>query len=334
MGSMGSKQFTAITSRRTWLRWLFAPLLAVALAACGGGSSSNSQSNLRLVNATKSSAVTVTLNGGVTFASITASNISGYTGVGAGAYTVTVTSDNGSLTSATQTVTLGGSQNYSLLVYESQGALRMAPINETQATPIAGYGSMAASNVSSDPGPLDIYVVPAGTTTLTGLSPTLANISGTSLFSTMPAGTYDVYVTAQGNRSDVRLALTSVTVTSGQTQVLALLESVGALLGLALENARLERANLRAALADERQAIAADVHDSIGQSLAYVKMRLPLLQDAIRGCDQAGAEGYFDDVRGAVREAHAQFHTCAAGVVRKSTGMAPAEARPGEAGPA
>lgn len=92
-------------------------------------------------------------------------------------------------------------------------------------------------------------------------------------------------------------------------QVLALLESVGALLGLALENARLERANLRAALADERQAIAADVHDSIGQSLAYVKMRLPLLQDAIRGCDQAGAEGYFDDVRGAVREAHASLRS-------------------------
>ncbi len=90
-------------------------------------------------------------------------------------------------------------------------------------------------------------------------------------------------------------------------QVLALLETVGALLGLALENARLERANLRAALADERQAIAADVHDSIGQSLAYVKMRLPLLQDAIRGCDQTRAESYFDDVRGAVREAHASL---------------------------
>lgn len=90
-------------------------------------------------------------------------------------------------------------------------------------------------------------------------------------------------------------------------QVLALLESVGALLGLALDNARLERENLRVALASERQAIAADVHDSIGQSLAYVKMRLPLLQDAIRGCDQASAERYFDDVRDAVRGAHANL---------------------------
>lgn len=83
-----------------------------------------------------------------------------------------------------------------------------------------------------------------------------------------------------------------------------LLESVGALLGLALDNVRLERENLRAALASERQVIAAEVHDSIGQSLAYVKMRLPLLEDAIRGCDQSRAEGYFDDVRDAIRQAH------------------------------
>jgi two-component system nitrate/nitrite sensor histidine kinase NarX len=89
---------------------------------------------------------------------------------------------------------------------------------------------------------------------------------------------------------------------SGDVQ--ALLGSIGGLLALALDNARLERENLHAALASERQAIAAEVHDSIGQSLAYVKMRLPLLQDAIRGCDQDRAEGYFDDVRSAIRDAH------------------------------
>jgi len=95
--------------------------------------------------------------------------------------------------------------------------------------------------------------------------------------------------------------------TEPSPQAAGLLESVGALLGLALDNARLERENLRAALASERQAIAAEVHDSIGQSLAYVKMRLPLLQDAIAASDRARAEGYFDDVRDAVRQAHANL---------------------------
>jgi two-component system, NarL family, nitrate/nitrite sensor histidine kinase NarX len=83
-----------------------------------------------------------------------------------------------------------------------------------------------------------------------------------------------------------------------------LLDSIGDLLALALDNVRLESENLRAALASERQAIAAEVHDSIGQSLAYVKMRLPLLEDAIRDSDRNRAEGYFDDVRSAIRQAH------------------------------
>jgi two-component system nitrate/nitrite sensor histidine kinase NarX len=91
------------------------------------------------------------------------------------------------------------------------------------------------------------------------------------------------------------------------TGVPALLRAIGDLLGLALDNARLEREHLRAAVAGERQAIAADVHDSIGQSLAYVKMRLPLLHDAIDEGDRGAAERYFKDVREAVGEAHASL---------------------------
>jgi len=88
---------------------------------------------------------------------------------------------------------------------------------------------------------------------------------------------------------------------------LQLLASVGALLGLALAHARLERENLRASLLQERQAIAADVHDSIGQSLAFVKMRLPLLHDAMQAGDAREAGRYFEDVRQAVGQAHASL---------------------------
>ncbi|MBI5718092.1 MAG: GAF domain-containing protein [Burkholderiales bacterium] len=91
--------------------------------------------------------------------------------------------------------------------------------------------------------------------------------------------------------------------------VMALLKTIGELLGLALDNARLERDNLRATVASERQAMAAEVHDSLGQSLAFVKMRLPLLQDAITQCDRASAERYFEDVRAAVGQAHASLRS-------------------------
>ncbi len=90
-------------------------------------------------------------------------------------------------------------------------------------------------------------------------------------------------------------------------QVQAILRSVGELLGLALNNARLERENLRARLESERQMMAAEVHDSLAQSLAFVKMRLPLLQDAMAAHDDARSRQYCDDVRCAVTQAHASL---------------------------
>lgn len=90
-------------------------------------------------------------------------------------------------------------------------------------------------------------------------------------------------------------------------EVQQILRSVGDLLGLALNNARLEQAHLQATLIQERQAMAADVHDSLGQSLAYVKMRLPLLQDAMQAGQLDATQRYFDDIRGAVSQAHASL---------------------------
>lgn len=87
-------------------------------------------------------------------------------------------------------------------------------------------------------------------------------------------------------------------------EVQALLRSVGELLGLALHNARLEAESLRTTLLHERQIMAAEVHDSVAQQLAFVRMRLPLLQDAVARQDGPGAQGYLDDVRSAIGQAH------------------------------
>ena len=89
--------------------------------------------------------------------------------------------------------------------------------------------------------------------------------------------------------------------------VQALLRSVGELLGLALDNARLEAENLEASLARERQRMAGEVHDSLAQSLAFVKMRMPLLEDALRAHEQDRALRYCADVRGTVSQAHASL---------------------------
>jgi len=72
--------------------------------------------------------------------------------------------------------------------------------------------------------------------------------------------------------------------------------TLGVLLGLALHDACAER--------ESRRSVLADVHDGIAQTLAFARMRLPLLVDAIAGRDDAKALHYCDDVRQAVGSAH------------------------------
>lgn len=86
--------------------------------------------------------------------------------------------------------------------------------------------------------------------------------------------------------------------------VLQLLRSAGELLGLALEKHRLEAENLRARVARERQLLAADLHDSVAQNLTFVKMRLPLLGDAIEAGKQESAMAFLEDIRATLDDAH------------------------------
>jgi two-component system nitrate/nitrite sensor histidine kinase NarX len=87
------------------------------------------------------------------------------------------------------------------------------------------------------------------------------------------------------------------------------LKSVGELLGLALNNARLERAHLRATVMHEREMMAAEVHDAIAQTLTFIKMRLPLLEEAVRSHADAAAQRYLHDLRSATGEAHASLRS-------------------------
>lgn len=86
-----------------------------------------------------------------------------------------------------------------------------------------------------------------------------------------------------------------------------LLEPTAQMLDLVLENALLEHERLRASLVAERQMLAGEVHDSLAQGLAYMRMRMSLLHDAIRDGEREHALKYFDDVNGAMGEAHSRL---------------------------
>jgi len=93
-------------------------------------------------------------------------------------------------------------------------------------------------------------------------------------------------------------------------EVVLLFRSIGEHLGMALENARLKRENLRITLMKERQMMAAEVHDSLAQTLAYMKMRIALLQDALADADPNDVENankYAGDLSQALDDAYAQL---------------------------
>ena len=86
--------------------------------------------------------------------------------------------------------------------------------------------------------------------------------------------------------------------------VQTMLRLVGQLLGLSLHNARIERERLRLTVMRERQEMVNEVHDALAQTLAYARMRLPLLSDAIVAHDETQALKYFSDLKTAITEVH------------------------------
>ena len=72
------------------------------------------------------------------------------------------------------------------------------------------------------------------------------------------------------------------------------------LIGIALDNARLARENRRMNLMTERQAIANEIHDSLAQTLVYSRMRMSVLQEAVRTNDATLAQKCMLDVNEAL----------------------------------
>ncbi|MGH8672569.1 MAG: ATP-binding protein [Burkholderiales bacterium] len=83
-----------------------------------------------------------------------------------------------------------------------------------------------------------------------------------------------------------------------------LFRSISEHLGMALENARLMQENLRVTLMNERQMMANEIHDSLAQTLAYMKMRMTLLQDAVVKHDELLSSRYLGDVNQALGSAY------------------------------
>lgn len=207
------------------------------LTACGSGSGTTTPANIRVVNDTTSN-VTVSLNG---LSTLTAASqvTSAYAAVTPSTYTLSVATPSG-LTGASSTIGLGTAQNYTALAYERGNNIYSAVYTDNQAVPSAGFSSLNVANVSSDAGPLDVYLVPhaaSGSPSLVGYQPTFSSVQGLSTATTLastaaaagstPAIAWDIVVTKAASPNDVRLTLSNPTFATAQAYTLALTSTSG-----------------------------------------------------------------------------------------------------------
>ncbi len=84
-----------------------------------------------------------------------------------------------------------------------------------------------------------------------------------------------------------------------------LFEALASHLTGAMEGLRAAAMGRESAIANERQLLAQEVHDSIAQSLAFLKIQMQLLRDAMSRQDQPSIDAILDELDAGVRESYA-----------------------------
>lgn len=216
------------------LSWMFAVVVLMSCAACGGHKSSTaSPAGLRLVNVTQagnlSLRATDSSSNSSTTSTVGVAAGSSYLSLTAGTYSVVVSSADGTLTaSATTSVSLSAGVNYTVVAYQRGGVIKLQTITDSQTAAASGFAAVTAVNAATDAGTVDIYVVPPGSA-LTNLSPVFSSINagGSSLSQSISAGTYDIVVTAYNKPTDIRLTIPSVSLTTSEIVSLVLTGTTG-----------------------------------------------------------------------------------------------------------
>ncbi len=210
--------------------------LSTALSGCGGSSSSSTDTvSLRLANATLTHPSLDLLVNTTNAVSATAADaVSAYVAPASGSTTLQLNDAGTGTALATTVPTLTGGMHYTLLAYESGGAVKTAVLNEDYAAPTSGTVQLRIYDAATDAGKLDVYITDPGTDLSTVSSPTASFITvtapaATALLTYSP-GTYRVRVTGYGNKNDLRIDIPAVTLTNQQVGTVVLTAATGGVL--------------------------------------------------------------------------------------------------------
>lgn len=202
------------------------------LTACGGGGGGSSNTQVRLLNATRSYAqLDLSVNDKTINSKIAYATVGSYGDVDTNSTaTKVLTSDVGTSVSAT-TPTLASGSNYTFITYGFAGAIRTTLLQEAETVPDANKAKLLVLNLAPDAGALDVYVTTAtdAIDTATALTTNLQGGAGSGYIQ-LNSGTFRVRVTGYNKRTDLRLDIPAVTLDSASVNTLVLTSSEGGVL--------------------------------------------------------------------------------------------------------
>jgi hypothetical protein len=214
-------------------RLLF-PALIVGLtfSIAGCGSSSPSHAQLRAVHASPDAPnVDVAVDGKTVLTNVAYETSSAYLTVNAGSTKVEVRPTGTTTDVISATVPLTAKQNYTVLAigFATAGktpAIQPLLLTDQNTPPASGQIALRAVHASPSTGPVDIYVEAPGTGV--GGNPTLTNVPfGTaSNYLTVPAGSYEIYVTPTGSKT-VALDSGAIALAAGAVRTAVALDAPG-----------------------------------------------------------------------------------------------------------
>ncbi|MCE4540206.1 DUF4397 domain-containing protein [Pelomonas sp. P7] len=203
------------------------------LTACGSGGGSGSNTQVRLLNATRSyAALDLTVNDKTINSKIAYAAVGDYGTVDTNnTATKVLTSDVGTSIAAT-TPTLTGGSNYTYITYGFAGAIRTTLLQENQDAPDANKAKLLVLNLAPDAGAMDVYVTTAADCSLASETALTTNLQGGagSGYIQINSGTFRVCATGYNQRGDLRLEIPAITLDSASVNTLILTATDGGVL--------------------------------------------------------------------------------------------------------
>lgn len=202
------------------------------LTACGGGGGGGSNTQVRLLNATRSYAqLDLTVNDKTINSKVAYATAGEYGSVDTNATATKVLESSVGTSISATTPTLKGGTNYTYISYGFAGAIRTSLLEEGETVPEANKAKLIVLNLAPDAGALDVYVTTAteDINTATALTTNLQGGAGSG-YVQINSGTFRVRVTGYNKRTDLRLDIPAITLDSASVNTLVLTASDGGVL--------------------------------------------------------------------------------------------------------